>query len=1749
MNDSKKGMALIAVLIVLAVLTALVGPFLYSMGQESRAADDEASKREVTLLTAGARDLLLGAVGASQGTLDVSPGYDGLSEIPKTVSIPKDPDGATFLGGNRVVSGGLVDLQAKLHAPTAPLQTWGNLLGLWGILGTDLSKEDIKVIPVDDPSRFDDEGFVWIDNELFHYRRRTSEGLEDVERAYRYVESVGESSPDEKGGEAVADPYGPKAMHRKGAMVVDARLRLLLTFQFDEGGGGRKKFHPWKELGSLARISEADLGELSRSRLENLRPLISFDGARPQGHALGRAVRIFNALTPGLTQNLTVKDPASFPMGAIVRISMGDQVEWALVVRHQPGGRRGTSVNAGALWSLRLDRPVHIEASEGDAFVQPLLPPPVNINTASREVLVALFTGVRSRPGVDPHGGAVIRDPISKASAGGIADRILGEREETEEHGPKPFTGFEDFFERVLKPMKKAEELSNPQLFALYAQMVNGRQARLATAGVPVCFESSGLVSYRVAAAIRSGIGRTLAEREIVGRAFAQPGRGVDRVYASQKDFDEAGRLDRGRPYWRTDPINTTMRFGAASGEPPDLSLPHLMPFLHGLEARFPSKSNQEGRALLAIARPPDFGALNTVWGFGTDSHPEGRDLRREGAFDIKVLLPSSSTGRKKGLGASLSKLVGLVNPRAARRNPFIPLVQGKLALGSTLALSAWYKPKTLGEGVLFDLSSTDPYRNRYLLAIVGQELTFRIFDDAGVDPNPNLTSPSVNALTWTLPLSQAPIEAGTWFHAAFQVASGRPSGLSLFVDGAPLGKASFVGFLQGQMGKVDMGPLFQRSSVPGGRAVPKDVLVPGLVAGASAVNLETFPSEGVLRIGNELVEATSLGGGRIGLKRRDSRGGRGARVGLGEYLYWQASQNGAPGNSGRGNNPAPPFQGTAPIKIELPEHLDGAAVELYGYSNPIVEGTILPPGEGRLGGSLAPWGVARVTTAKDTIVLKAGRLSRKLGKGIQETYLGTLDLASPENGKANNTKVPGFDPGGGYALLIQIPVSITDSKTNQTTSIGGIELVKYSSATKTSITLSQRGLRNLPPDLNPSSKGLFRGVASQFVTVWDKSSFGRGNSSGPDPNQNPRLWTYCVPISLRVNGLTLVDPSKQGTAEWVQVYPKGSDELTEWVRYNYVEGNLLVRSRRSAVLRLGRFLTGRNSSLLVRGDARSVTIPIPPALGNLVKPPVTGRKEIGEPDVLEASLSYAARRVFAFRGDPFTGTSTHTQGANSIVTPVFRTVLASTLERSLDLGRPGRGDRVALISTAGKNPAPPEWHTVQWAARLPVFDGRALIPGQKQGGRSGSRNRARNSSGQGRGRSGILGYAGNLVALQKGAGTLLIGQKFQEETRLLDRIVKFPSGELPMRLQDRARFGASGQKDIADFRGLLDDVQTYTGFQTSILSNGRPNTWLGRLSAPCSAGDRELKILGTQRGTGSIIRIGRARRTGLLWIGGELLAMSSLDRSSGRIQVSGRGLLGTEARAHDRGEPIYYVACRPATVLGANMTAQVGGLYVAEPQNLPNVTGTVLVDRELMHYTWQRAGLLEMPSRMESLTDQGSGNLDQGNQGTGLFRGRYGTIPSGHQNASAVISWPIRYWDRYTDRAEDPELATFSFGMEAPDVYLSEVYWEEEIPDSHLDLELLVRADERVPFSADPDKTAFLWRFRDPKGTNKQGKLRIDAQASRWDFRFGVRYLSGAFDPVQFLSTGWKKTPILKTFGWSYQAPTRILSQEERLR
>ncbi|MFQ5506334.1 MAG: hypothetical protein ACE5F1_16315, partial [Planctomycetota bacterium] len=867
----------------------------------------------------------------------------------------------------------------------------------------------------------------------------------------------------------------------------------------------------------------------------------------------------------------------------------------------------------------------------------------------------------------------------------------------------------------------------------------------------------------------------------------------------------------------------------------------------------------------------------------------------------------------------------------------------------------------------------------------------------------------------------------------------------------------------------------------------------------------ETFPEAGVVQIGEELFDYTAKDGNNLVTERRDSMGGRMDRRDPREFRKVIDPDELTPGEE--------------PIQIKLPRHPAGAAVKLYGYSSPLVQDTVLPPGEGGLlSKSLRPWGVARVITEDKPIDL----LNYPLGQGIDENFSGKLQIVDPvlPASTRSTDSVPGFDEGGGWALLIQDPWELTYNMSRSqsiTELVGGVELVHYGSADASSITIDRRA-QEADPDLRGGVRSWFRGAqgAHKFVTNWN-----RVFQNVPDPNELPQLWTFCVPVSLGISGLSLVDPALKGErahSEWVQVYPKGTEAHTEWVRYDHVIGSHILRTRMAAVRRLLRALT--TDSSIKKGDITGRGGQINRRPGTAIQwreVPRGNPDEIGTPSTKELPASYAARLAFRFRGDANRRTATHDQSSDSIVTPVFRTVLGS-----LALGRPARGDRVALITgiETGSQPMV-EWNTVHWAKRQWI----TLDAQLDQGGGDTTRG----------GQSRLVdpqGPRGNLVALKFGVGVPFHGSAFRTDTRYLDRIVKFPSGELPMNLQGQATVGGSQVEDLS-MDGIVDDVMGYTGRRWNPISIGDDGSILGILAVEIDDTSTELDV--RHGDNPSFMQLRELEGGGLLLLEGEVMGFKSYDRATGRIELAanGRGLLGTEPRPHDVGGRVQFLSSRPATYLSSAATASQEVLEVANNGRLPLNEGTVLIGTELIHYCWTRdAQFLEMPA-----WDPGSGQ-----QGSGLFRGRYGTKPTSHAEEDMVISWPIRYWDRYRELSDDPELSHFDITTDAYDLYLTEVLWEEEIPDTTLDLEL-------VPFSADPDLTPWLWRFREPERSDGEPGHRILKQASRWDFRFQVRYLSGAFDPSMLLGRGWKMTPKLRTFGYTTQGATRILSEELTLR
>jgi hypothetical protein len=170
--------------------------------------------------------------------------------------------------------------------------------------------------------------------------------------------------------------------------------------------------------------------------------------------------------------------------------------------------------------------------------------------------------------------------------------------------------------------------------------------------------------------------------------------------------------------------------------------------------------------------------------------------------------------------------------------------------------------------------------------------------------------------------------------------------------------------------------------------------------------------------------------------------------------------------------------------------------------------------------------------------------------------------------------------------------------------------------------------------------------------------------------------------------------------------------------------------------------------------------------------------------------------------------------------------------------------------------------------------------------------------------------------------------------------------------------------------------------------------------------------------------------------------------------------------------------------------------------------------------------------------------------RGAGLLRGRFGTAPAAHPAGTPVLAHPFRYWDRWADRADAPELAYFGFLLEQPNAFWRTSFFQAEAPPSGLArIEVLQRVTrhpgEEVPWDAEPGQAIAL-TLLEPKASGREG-FPLGTQADRLEWRAFVRFLPGAFDALASSSHGWKQTPRLRWIGAEYLGPDLVLRRVER--
>ena len=192
-------------------------------------------------------------------------------------------------------------------------------------------------------------------------------------------------------------------------------------------------------------------------------------------------------------------------------------------------------------------------------------------------------------------------------------------------------------------------------------------------------------------------------------------------------------------------------------------------------------------------------------------------------------------------------------------------------------ATSFWLEPQTLANCILFDYGDGDADRNRLSVLARDGNLLVEVIDEAGIDPNPSDSPAGVQrtASQVALPLAELALPADTAVHISVSAPTGRPADLSFFVDGMTRGEAKYRTYLTGALPVFDPG--LQNNAVPYGQdpsAIPGNERFVSI----QVESTEDFPPVGILRIGLELFEYSSINGNSFECKFKDSLGGRGSR-------------------------------------------------------------------------------------------------------------------------------------------------------------------------------------------------------------------------------------------------------------------------------------------------------------------------------------------------------------------------------------------------------------------------------------------------------------------------------------------------------------------------------------------------------------------------------------------------------------------------------------------------------------------------------------------------------------------------------------------------------------------------------------------------------------------------------------------------------------------------------------------------------
>jgi hypothetical protein len=274
--------------------------------------------------------------------------------------------------------------------------------------------------------------------------------------------------------------------------------------------------------------------------------------------------------------------------------------------------------------------------------------------------------------------------------------------------------------------------------------------------------------------------------------------------------------------------------------------------------------------------------------------------------------------------------------------------------------------------------------------------------------------------------------------------------------------------------------------------------------------------------------------------------------------------------------------------------------------------------------------------------------------------------------------------------------------------------------------------------------------------------------------------------------------------------------------------------------------------------------------------------------------------------------------------------------------------------------------------------------------------------------------------------------------------------------------------------------------------------------------------------------------RSGIIVAGEEIIGFAQFNGVSEFMRCK-RGWLGSTAQVHNEGDPIFILSFLPVAAI--------------RDQQIASESRMVPISQILVGQGYTK-GYLYVDGEVIGFEDVGiNGNeLDclARFDGTGLFRGMFGTMPGGHPTHTMVFGLPFRYWDGYKVGQFDNRMPYFQVAHTTRNARWREArhFIEVGSNDPNLLPHAYLRIDGLGEYTIPRlDDHNAVWHFIKQGSNPLEDYTSSRLENGQMEVRFFLEYKTGSFWP----NHSWKRTMKINELRIDYDRDTKVLFHEDK--